>query len=218
MSSTSIKVLVADDQRLVRDGIASILSLFEDIEVCAVASDGGESVEKARTSKPDVALLDIRMPVLDGIAAAETMLREKTAGAALMLTTFDDEEYIVKAVRAGASGYLLKDLPSEELHQAITTVHKGGFLSTQAIMGKVQNHIQTSDSSDAQALRLYAPLSRREKDILKLVGEGATNQEIAAELGLSEGTVKNYISGILDNMGFRDRIQAALFASRNGLS
>jgi DNA-binding NarL/FixJ family response regulator len=218
-----IRVLIADDQRLVRDGIASILTLFDDVEVCASAANGEEAISEAERTIPDVALLDIRMPVMDGITAAEKILSQKTAGAIIMLTTFDDEEYIVKALRAGTAGYLLKDLPPEELHQAINTVYHGGFQSTAAIMGKLQDKItpatekQHSPWPDNEALGFYKKLTQREKDVLALIGQGATNYEIAVELGLSEGTVKNYVSGILDNMGFRDRIQAALFAARNQL-
>jgi DNA-binding NarL/FixJ family response regulator len=263
MTEPPIRVLIADDQRLVRDGIASILGLFDDLEVCASASDGSEALREARRAKPDVALLDIRMPGMDGITAAERILKEGNAAAVIMLTTFDDEEYIVKALRSGAAGYLLKDLPPEELRQAILTVHRGGFQSTTSIMGKIlgrlhppapeersvspegsetsgavravtakdtkndtrpyihsvsQNRTKSDTSYDKEAPGFYETLTPREKDVLSLIGQGATNYEIAVELGLSEGTVKNYVSGILDSMGFRDRIQAALFAARHGLS
>lgn len=145
MSEPEIKILIADDQRLVRDGIASILSLFDDLEVCASASDGEEALREARRTKPDVALLDIRMPVMDGITSADRMLKEGTATSVIMLTTFDDEEYIIKALRTGAAGYLLKDLPPEELHKAILTVYHGGFQSTTSIMGKILGRLQAEN-------------------------------------------------------------------------
>lgn len=215
MADSRIRVLIADDQRLVRDGITSILSLFDDLEVCASAADGEEALREARRTTPDVALLDIRMPVMDGISAADRILKENTAGSVIMLTTFDDEEYIIKALRTGAAGYLLKDLPPEELHQAIITVYRGGFQSTTTIMGKILGRLQPERTrQDPKSPDFYASLTPREKDVLTLIGQGATNYEIALELGLSEGTVKNYVSGILDSMGFRDRIQAALFAAR----
>jgi len=232
MAESRIRILIADDQRLVRDGIASILTLFEDLEVCASAANGEEAVWKARRSTPDVALLDIRMPGMDGITAADTILKEGTAAAVIMLSTFDDEEYIVKALRTGAAGYLLKDLPPEELHRAILTVYRGGFQSTTAVMGKIQGRLQPRTpgtkeqpgasqapgiAHEVEELGFFNTLTPREKDVLALIGQGATNYEIAVELGLSEGTVKNYVSGILDSMGFRDRIQAALFAARQGL-
>lgn len=229
MVASRIKILVVDDQRLVRDGIASILSLYDDIDVCGTAADGDQAVILARDLNPDVVLLDIRMPKMDGIQAAEQILSSGTAGAVLMLTTFDDEEYVVKALRAGAAGYLLKDLPPEELHAAITTVHGGGFQSTAAVMGKLMGTLQFDPQSDSEGidgscgeqdrnmLQTYRSLTNREKEVLALIGEGATNYEIAVELGLSEGTVKNYVSGLLDTMGFRDRIQAAIFATRHSL-
>ncbi|MDY7028694.1 MAG: response regulator transcription factor [Spirochaetota bacterium] len=234
MDEHRIKILVVDDQRLVRDGIASILSLYDDIDVCGTASDGEQAVTAAKELNPDIVLLDIRMPRMDGIQTAEQILSSRTAGAVLMLTTFDDEEYVVKALKAGASGYLLKDLPPEELHTAITTVHSGGFQSTSAVMGKLRGALQFDPRADAREadykefhsgtdeqdtimLETYQSLTNREKEVLALIGEGATNYEIAVELGLSEGTVKNYVSGLLDTMGFRDRIQAAIFAARRSL-
>ncbi|MBN1647598.1 MAG: response regulator transcription factor [Spirochaetales bacterium] len=213
-----IKVLIVDDQRLVREGIASILKLYDDIDVCSVAADGEEAVRAARKYYPAVVLMDIQMPVKDGISATAEILADRTAKAVIMLTTFDDEEFIVKALRTGAAGYLMKDLPPDELHQAIQVANNGGFQSTTGIMGKLQQVIATrydtvfQDRSDHD--KIIQKLTSRERDVLRCIGQGLTNYEISMELGLSKGTVKNYVSNILDSMGFRDRIQAALFANK----
>jgi DNA-binding NarL/FixJ family response regulator len=247
-----IRVLLADDQRLVRDGIASLLSLDEEIEVVGAAENGLEAVEMARTLRPDVCLLDIRMPAMDGITALQKIRQEENCSFVIMLTTFDDREYVVRSLKSGAVGYLLKDLPSEELSKAVKQVVKGVFLANgtvmktlMAVLDEVQRETangtmatgaadegstegaslgsscyQSPDDSselegDRFALSQRASLNEREREILSLLGEGLTNGEIAESLGLSEGTVKNYISSILTSLGFRDRIQAALFAARN---
>jgi len=222
--SKKIKVLVADDQRLVRDGIASLLGLDEEILVVGTAENGREAVALARQCRPDVCLLDIRMPIMDGLSALEQIRSEGTSQYIVMLTTFDDREYIVRSIRAGAVGYLLKDLPSEDLVRAIKQVVKGVFLANGEVMNKLLGSLQPLQarekelSSDVVALEQCGFLTERERHVLSLVGEGLTNSEIAETLSLSEGTVKNYISNILTTLGFRDRIQAALFAARNGLS
>ncbi len=222
--SKKIKILVADDQRLVRDGIASLLGLDEEILVVGTAENGKEAVALARQCRPDVCLLDIRMPVMDGISALEQIRAEGTSPYIVMLTTFDDKEYIVRSLRSGAVGYLLKDLPSEDLVRAIKQVVKGVFLANGEVRNKLLGSLQSLQdtekelSSDATALEQCNFLTERERHVLALVGEGLTNSEIAETLSLSEGTVKNYISNILTTLGFRDRIQAALFAARNGLT
>lgn len=216
-----IGVLIVDDQRLIRDGIASILALFDDIQVLETAKDGTEAMELARKLKPDVILMDIRMPETDGIQAAASLRSEGNQAAIIMLTTFDDQEYIVKAMKAGAAGYLLKDLPPEDLHSAIISTSKGGFHSTSAVMQKLSALLAPSPAPrqmSAAEQACYQQLSPKERDIVALIGEGATNAEIASELGLTEGTVRNYVSSILDVMGFRDRIRIALFAAENGLT
>lgn len=218
-----IKVLVADDQRLVRDGIASLLGLDEDILIVGTAENGKEAVALARQCQPDVCLLDIRMPIMDGIAALEQIRAEGTARYIVMLTTFDDKEYIVRSLRAGAVGYLLKDLPSEDLVKAVKQVVKGVFLANGEVMNKLLGSLQPVQnkkelSADTMALEQCGFLTEREHHVLALVGEGLTNSEIAETLSLSEGTVKNYISNILTTLGFRDRVQAALFAARNGIT
>jgi DNA-binding NarL/FixJ family response regulator len=215
-----IKVLVVDDQRLVRDGIASLLGLDEELAVVGTAENGKAAVALARQLRPDVCLLDIRMPVMDGLSALEQIRREGTSGYIIMLTTFDDREYVVRSLHAGAVGYLLKDLPSEDLVGAIKQVVRGVFLANGDVMNKLLGSLEFTQAceadatSDATALRQYGFLTERERHVLALVGEGLTNSEIADALALSEGTVKNYLSNILTTLGFRDRIQAALFAAR----
>jgi DNA-binding NarL/FixJ family response regulator len=223
-SNKKIKVLIADDQRLVRDGIASLLELDEEILVVGTAENGKQAVSLARQCHPDVCLLDIRMPVMDGISALEQIRAEGTARYIVMLTTFDDREYITRSIRSGAVGYLLKDMPSEELTRAVKQIVKGVFLASGEVMNKLMGSIHPLLDSDGQvcsdtpALDLCKLLTSREREVLALVGQGLTNAEIAEILYLSEGTVKNYISNILTSLGFRDRIQAALFAARNGLA
>ena len=221
-AETKIRLLIADDQRLVRDGIASLLGLDEEIEVVGTAENGQQAVDLARDLKPKVCLLDIRMPVMDGISALELIRKEESCPFVVMLTTFDDREYILRSLKAGAVGYLLKDLPSEELAQAVKQVVRGVFLADGKIMHKLMGSLggefesgQRADG-DRFALSQRASLSEREREVLSLLGEGLTNGEIAESLGLSEGTVKNYISSILTSLGFRDRVQAALFACRHG--
>ena len=219
-----IKVLVVDDQRLVRDGIASLLGLDDEISVIGTAENGKEALALARELKPDVCLLDIQMPVMDGISTLERIRAEGIVPYVVMLTTFDDREYIVRSLRSGAVGYLLKDLPSEEFVRAIKQVVKGVFLANGEVMSKLLGSLKAEEDSeknldlDSNALEQYNFLTLREQKVLSLLGTGATNSEIADILSLSEGTVKNYVSSILTTLGFRDRIQTALFAARNGLT
>jgi DNA-binding NarL/FixJ family response regulator len=200
---TAIRVLVADDQRLVREGIASLLGIQPGIEVVGTAANGREAVEQAKALTPDVVLMDVRMPDMDGVTAAALLAPSHQV---IMLTTFDDEEYVVQALRAGAVGYLLKDLPAAKLAEAIRMAHAGVAQLDQA----AAKHV-----ASALAPRSTAPLTTRETEVLRLIAAGATNREIAARLYLSEGTVKNHISKILTRLGLRDRTQAALYARDN---
>ncbi|MEV8201939.1 response regulator transcription factor [Streptomyces sp. NPDC079141] len=211
-----VRVLVVDDQRLIRDGIASLLSVRAGIAVVGTAVDGRDAVAKAVELRPDVVLMDVRMPEVDGVEAVAVLRGRAPECRVVMLTTFDDEEYVVQALRAGASGYLLKDLPAEELAQAVRLAHAG---------------VTQLDSSVARRLTAALPdpgvraappgpavaLSPREIDILRLVAHGHTNREIAARLFLSEGTVKNHVSRILSRLALRDRTQAAVRARDLGL-
>ena len=223
-ASSKIKVLVVDDQRLVRDGIASLLGLDDEITVIGTAGNGKEALALAREFRPDVCMLDIQMPVMDGITTLERMRAEGLVPYVVMLTTFDDREYIIRSLRSGAVGYLLKDLPSEEFVRAIKQVVKGVFLANGEVMNKLLGSLKAEEDSeknlvmDSNALEQYNFLTLREQKVLSLLGTGATNSEIADILSLSEDTVKNYVSSILTTLGFRDRIQTALFAARNRLT
>lgn len=226
--STKIKVLVADDQRLMRDGIASLLSIQEGIEVVGAASNGREAVDMALLLKPDVVLMDIRMPVMDGVEATRQVRSQVEDCQVLMLTTFNDEEYIVDALKAGACGYLLKDIPAHDLASAIQAAHKGIFQIDPTVAGKMLASMsgagdrtnsrpeRESETKDAAPISA-AGLSSREIEVLRLIARGATNREIAEQLVISEGTVKNHMSNILGRLGLRDRTQAAIYARENGL-
>ena len=219
-----IGVLVVDDQRLMRDGIASLLSLQPGIAVLGTAANGQDAVAQAQALQPDVILMDVRMPVLDGVAATAQVRAALPACQVLMLTTFDDEAYVIEALRAGACGYLLKDIPAPDLAQAIQTAHKGIYQLDPAVAGKMVAGLR--GASPAAAAVPGAPtslptrsgdLSSREIEVLRLIAQGASNREIAEALVISEGTVKNHISNILGRLGRRDRTQAALYARENGL-
>jgi DNA-binding NarL/FixJ family response regulator len=218
-----IGVLVVDDQRLMRDGIASLLSLQPGIAVLGTAANGQDAVAQALALQPDVILMDVRMPVLDGVAATAQVRAALPACQVLMLTTFDDEAYVVEALRAGACGYLLKDIPAPDLAQAIQAAHKGIYQLDPAVAGKMVAGLSGPRSgpaaagADAPAPTRPGDLSSREIEVLRLIAQGASNREIAEALVISEGTVKNHISNILGRLGLRDRTQAALYARANGL-
>lgn len=219
-----IRVLVVDDQRLMRDGIASLLSLQPGIAVVGTAANGEDAVAQAQALQPDVILMDVRMPVLDGVAATAQVRAALPACQVLMLTTFDDEAYVVEALRAGACGYLLKDIPAPDLAQAIQAAHRGIYQLDPAVAGKMVAGLRGASPTAAGApgaptappARL-GDLSSREIAVLRLIAQGASNREIAEALVISEGTVKNHISNILGRLGLRDRTQAALYARANGL-
>lgn len=230
-----VRVLVVDDQRLMRDGIASLLEIQDAIEVVGTASNGQEALEQAVSLHPNVILMDVRMPVMDGVVATEQIHRQLPACRILMLTTFDDEAYIIDALRAGASGYLLKDLPAPDLASAVQAVYKGIYQLDPTVASKViasfsrpqtfdaakQPGVVSSSSSSttsnaASPSPRLADLTGREIEVLRLIARGATNREIAEQLVISEGTVKNHISNILSRLGLRDRTQAAIYAHEKG--
>lgn len=216
----TVHVLVVDDQQLVREGIASLLGIQDGVHVVGTAADGQEAVELALTLLPEVVLMDVRMPVMDGVQATARICSQLPACQVLMLTTFDDDEYVMKALHAGARGYLLKDIPPSDLAQAIRLVHAGIYQLDAAIAGKLIG--STLIHTESTAARGKAepdvttlsppPLTAREVEVLRLIASGATNREIAVQLMVSEGTIKNHISNILNRLDVRDRTQAALYA------
>jgi len=213
-----IRILIVDYQRLVREGIASLLDLQADLEVIGTAVDGEEAVQKAVETHPDVILMDVRMPEKDGIEATREIITALPETHILMLTTFDDEDYIVKSLRAGASGYLLKDMPAEDLAKAVRMIGAGISQLAPSVTQKLLAQIQDTPGTTAESpAAISHNLTEREMDVLRLIATGATNKEIADELVVSEGTVKNHVSSILNRLGLRDRIQAALFAYEHNL-
>ncbi|MGY0231689.1 response regulator [Longispora urticae] len=207
----TVRVLVADDQVLVREGIASLLGLQEGIEVVATAGDGREAVARALATRPDIVLMDVRMPDMDGLDAAALLRAELPDCRVIMLTTFDDQRYVVRALRAGAAGYLLKDLPSAQLGAAVRLAHAGVVQFDPAAAARLAAAVGAPPEPSDVAL------TAREVEVLRLVARGLTNREIARQLHLSEGTVKNYLSRVLERLGVRDRTQAAVYAREHGL-
>lgn len=214
-----IRVLVVDDQQLIREGIASLLSIQDGVEVIGTAADGQSALEQAEALTPDVILMDVRMPVMDGVTATAHLRSRLPTCQVLMLTTFDDEDYIIKALRAGAHGYLLKDIPVTDLAQAVRLTHAGIYQLDPGVAGKLVAALTPASDAPRQKKANALPypdptnsLTERELEVLRLIANGSTNREIAAQLFISEGTVKNHISNILTRLGLRDRTQAALYA------
>ena len=211
----TIRVLVADDQSMVRAGFRMLLTGEEDIEVVAEASNGLEAVEKAARFQPTVVLMDIRMPELDGLEATRRILAADDEARVLILTTFDLEEYIYEALRAGASGFVLKDDPPEQLIAAIRTVAAGDALLSPAVTTRViEQFTRIPRFTPPKELQ---ELSARERDVLRLIARGLSNGEIAHELYISETTVKTHVTHILKKLNLRDRVQAVVLVYQAGL-
>ena len=211
-----IRVLVADDQRLVRSGFRMILRAEPDIEVVGEAGDGVEALAEARRLRPDVVLMDVRMPKVDGIEATRRLLREPEAPRVLVLTTFDLDEYVFGALRAGASGFLLKDAPEEQLLAAIRIAADGGAIFSPGVTTRLIERFAALAEPEAASPEL-GELTARELEVLKLLARGRTNAEIAAELVVSDHTVKTHVARILSKLGLRDRTQAVIVAFESGL-
>jgi DNA-binding NarL/FixJ family response regulator len=211
-----IRVLLADDQELVRSGFRLILDLADGIEVAGEARDGREAVRLAKELQPDVVLMDVRMPELDGIEATRRLRQAGLDARVLVLTTFDLDEYVYEAVRAGASGFLLKDAPREQLVTAVRTVARGEALLAPAITQRLIERFVARPPLDEAAPAL-AELSARELEVLRLVARGLSNAEIAAELVVGEATVKTHVARILRKLDLRDRVQTVVFAYETGL-
>jgi DNA-binding NarL/FixJ family response regulator len=215
-----IRVLLADDEAMVRAGVRAILGSSGETEVVAEAGDGREAVDLARAHRPDVALLDIRMPRLDGLAAAEEIVGAVPGTAVAMLTTFSEQDYVVRALGGGATGFLLKSGDPYELIAGVRAVAGGGAFLSPKVARYVIDGLGGSDgrlAREAAARTRVQELSPREREVLGLVGAGLSNPEIAARLHLVEGTVKAYVSAVLDRLGVRNRVQAAIVAYEAGL-
>jgi DNA-binding NarL/FixJ family response regulator len=215
----SLGVLIVDDQALVRAGFRMILEAEEGIEVVGEAADGREAVTEARRLRPDVVLMDVRMPDVDGIEATRRLLAEDGSGVkVVMLTTFDMDEYVYDALRAGASGFLLKDVPPEQLVDGIRAVAKGDALLAPAITRRViEEFVRRPPASVRKLPPKLAELTARELEVLKLIARGLANAEIATELFVSETTVKTHVAHVLTKLDLRDRVQAVVAAYESGL-
>ena len=211
-----VRVLVVDDQQLIRDGIASILDVQEGVVVVGTARNGQEAIDQALAFTPDIILMDIHMPGMDGITATEKLRQQIPDSQVVMLTTFDDDTYIIRSLQAGACGYLLKDLPASDLAQAVRLAHAGVYQLALEVAGKLVGNLKAEKTLKVTEPQTY-DLTKRELDILGLIATGATNREIAQKLYVSEGTVKNHVSNILSQLGLRDRMQIAIFAIEHDL-
>ncbi|MFN6469358.1 MAG: response regulator [Nostoc sp. SerVER01] len=210
----SIKVLLVDDQSLIRQGLRALLELEPDLEIIGEAENGQEAINFVAELQPDVVLLDIRMPIMDGVAATREIQKRFPKTKILVLTTFDDNEYVSAALQSGAMGYLLKDTPSEELAVAIRAVYKGYTQLGPGIVKKLLTQFsQPAPTQSAPVPSSLTELTPREKEVLRLIAIGASNREIAQELYISEGTVKNHVTNILNRLNLRDRTQAAIWAN-----
>ena len=212
-----IRVLIADDQELVRTGFRVILEAEGDIQVVAEAENGKEAVRQAALAKPEVALMDIRMPELDGLAATEQILRQQDPPTIVVLTTFDQNEYIYRALRAGAAGFLLKDAPSSRLIAAVRAAATGDSLIEPSITQRLVERFAEPEPPVGVPERL-APLTERELEVLRLISRGLSNAEIAAEMVVAETTVKTHVARILAKLGVRDRVQAVVVAYETGFA
>jgi DNA-binding NarL/FixJ family response regulator len=214
----TVRILVADDQELVRAGFAAVLGTQPDFEVVAEAATGREAVDLVRAHRPDVVLMDVRMPDLDGIGATAEICRDaRTRSRVLILTTFDLDEYVLAALRAGASGFLLKDAPRDNLYAAVRTVAAGDALLAPSVTRRlIERHLRLAQPS-AELLHRLGRLTERERGVLTLLARGLSNAAIAANLHLSEATVRTHVGHLFAKIGARDRAQAVVFAYESGV-
>jgi DNA-binding NarL/FixJ family response regulator len=216
--SDAIRILLVDDQALFRESLALLLNAQPDLEVVGEAANGQAALQQAAALRPQVVLMDLRMPVLDGVAATRRLRAEQANVQVIALTTFDDDEDVFAALRAGAIGYLLKDVSGETLFAAVRAAARGESFLPPSIATKVVAGItRMAEPPQARPQPLPHPLSERELEIVRLLAQGATNREIAAALVVAEGTVKNHLTNILGKLGARDRAQAALLARDLGI-
>lgn len=221
MDNPTIRVCLVDDQRLMRDGLRTLLELEEDLQVVGEAEDGAAALQLFEALRPDVVLMDIRMPVMDGVEATRQLLARWPEARVIILTTFDDDAYIFDGLRAGALGYLLKDVSGQELAEAIRKVAQGGALIEPSVARKVLAEFSrlgaAQPAGPPRTDKPIEPLSAREREILGWICKGLTNKEIGLQLSLSEGTIKNYTSTIFQKLNVQDRTQAAMKARELGL-
>ena len=210
---SAVRVLVVDDQALFREALVTLLGARPEVEVAGEAGDGRQALERTAELQPDVVLMDLHMPVLDGIAATRRLRVEQPGVRVLALTTFDDDEDVFAALRAGALGYLLKDVSADRLVEAVQAAARGESVLQPSVAAKVvARFAQLDDAPRSRPQPLVVPLSDRELDVLRLLADGRSNREIATALFLAEGTVKNHVTNVLGKLGARDRTQAALRA------
>ncbi len=210
-----MKILLCDDQAVIRDGLEMLLTLEKDFQVVASAQDGAEALELAQKHKPDLILMDLKMPIMNGIEATREIRKKLPNVKILVLTTYDDDEWLFDAIRAGASGYLLKDTPRQKIIEAIRGTLEGKSFLDPAVAGKVLHQVASNQTQPASILK--EKLTERELDVLCLLAKGMPNQDIASHLHLSEGTVRNHVSAILEKLNVSDRTQAAIIAIQHGL-
>jgi DNA-binding NarL/FixJ family response regulator len=213
-----IRILIVDDQPIVCEGLNTILQLEEDFEVTGVCHNGQEALDFCGRAKPDIVLMDARMPVINGIAATKEISRLFPDTKVLILTTFNDEKLIFEGIQSGAKGFLLKDMPPDELCKCIRAVHSGGACLHPDVTLKVMERISTQraeTSFNDLSANSFAQLTNREKEVLRLIGSGLSNTEIASALFIVEGTVKNHVSNLLSKLGARDRTQLAILAHKS---
>lgn len=210
-----MKIIICDDQAVIRDGLEMLLTLEKDFEVIGTAQDGAEAVELVSKNQPDLVLMDLKMPGMNGIEATRQIRTNFPEVKVLVLTTYDDDEWVFDAIRAGASGYLLKDRPREEVIKAIRGTVEGKSFVDPAVAGKLMG--QVADNQTQPSSLLTDKLTEREVDVLRLLAKGLSNADIAGQLHLSEGTVRNHVSAILEKLGVSDRTQAAVIAIQHGL-
>jgi DNA-binding NarL/FixJ family response regulator len=217
MEKRVIRLLICDDQTIVCEGLRAMLAPVPQIEVVGVANNGAEAIDLTRRIKPDLVLMDLKMPKMNGVQATKAIREQFPEVRVLVLTTYDADEWVLDAIRNGASGYLLKDTPQEELIKAIINTMKGWNPIDPQVTGKILDHVAHQSVSPQQDQKLITQLSEREREVLRHIATGMSNTEIAKTLFLSEGTVKNYVSMIFSKLGVTDRTQAAILAIRSGL-
>ena len=217
-SPRKIRVMIADDHQVVREGLSAILNAKEDIEVIAEAKDGIEAIEKAKALKPDIILMDISMPRMNGVEATRRIKLQQPQIGIVVLTMYQDEEYIFDLVKAGATGYMLKNSDSSEIVKAIRSTHQGESMIQPSVASKILNEFShLSDRRTVKSPRPAQELTKREIEIIRRIADGKTNKEVGNILNISEKTVKNHVRNIFQKLGVDDRTQAAIYAIKKGL-